>query len=298
MNLTLYKEKNKAAVKGHSLLKQKADALKMRFRELCKQIYSTKNGMGSVASDSYFALTEAEYAAGNIRDKVFESAGQASVRLNSRTDNVAGVKLPVFTRVEVAVKETDPIGLAQGGRKVGVCKSKFLEYTERLIKLASLQTSFVAMDEALKITNRRVNALENVTIPNIRETIAFINRELDELEREDFTRLKVVKRKKEEAKKREEKLKIEASAVAKAEETAAVETVFKASASGGGATAAPAQEASGAPPAREKKGAKAPADPFATPTASAAAPVAAEGEKKKKNSKKKADPETVDDVFS
>jgi V-type H+-transporting ATPase subunit D len=292
MNLTLYKEKNKAAVKGHSLLKQKADALKMRFRELCKQIYSTKNGMGSVASDSYFALTEAEYAAGNIRDKVFESAGQASVRLNSRTDNVAGVKLPVFTRVEVAVKETDPIGLAQGGRKVGVCKSKFLEYTERLIKLASLQTSFVAMDEALKITNRRVNALENVTIPNIRETIAFINRELDELEREDFTRLKVVKRKKEEAKKREEKLKLEAAAVAKVEETAAVETVFKASASGGGATAAPApaQEATGAPPAREKKAAKAPADPFATP--------AAEGEKKKKNSKKKADPESVDDVFS
>jgi V-type H+-transporting ATPase subunit D len=63
-------------------------------------------------------------------------------------------------------------------------------------RLASLQTSFVTLDEALKITNRRVNALDNVTIPKIENTLAYIGRELDELEREDFTRLKLVKGKK------------------------------------------------------------------------------------------------------
>jgi len=61
------------------------------------------------------------------------------------------------------------------------------------VKLASLQTSFVTMDEALKVTNRRVNALENVTIPRIEATLSYITSELDELEREDFTRLKKVK---------------------------------------------------------------------------------------------------------
>jgi V-type H+-transporting ATPase subunit D len=49
----------------------------------------------------------------------------------------------------------------------------------------------------LKVTNRRVNALENVTIPKIEDVLAYISRELDELEREDFTRLKIVKGKKE-----------------------------------------------------------------------------------------------------
>jgi V-type H+-transporting ATPase subunit D len=64
-------------------------------------------------------------------------------------------------------------------------------------RLASLQTSFVTLDEALKVTNRRVNALENVTIPKIEGVLAYIGRELDELEREDFTRLKLVQKKKE-----------------------------------------------------------------------------------------------------
>ena len=48
----------------------------------------------------------------------------------------------------------DNIGLAGGGQKVGQCRDKYKQWVENLIKLASLQTSFVTMDEALKV--RRV----------------------------------------------------------------------------------------------------------------------------------------------
>lgn len=44
----------------------------------------------------------------------------------------------------------------------------------------------------MKVTNRRVNALDNVTIPRIEKIISYILRELDELEREDFVRIKKV----------------------------------------------------------------------------------------------------------
>ena len=50
------------------------------------------------------------------------------------------------------------------------------------------QTSFAALDEAIKLTNRRVNALDNVVIPRIVATIAYIDSELSEIEREEIFR--------------------------------------------------------------------------------------------------------------
>ena len=161
--------------------------------------------MANSSSESFFSLTQAEYAAGSFRNKLLEANMTASVRVMSKTDNVAGVKLPVFNQYDTGAESLENYGLAGGGRKIQACKDKFGEYLKALVKIASLQTSFVAMDEALKVTNRRVNALENVTLPKIEGTIKHIERELDELEREDFTRLKMVKKKKEEATKAQEK---------------------------------------------------------------------------------------------
>lgn len=198
MALQLYKGKRLGAKKGWELLKKKSDALKVRFRDIMKAIQANKRGMSEQASTAFFSLTQAEYAAGNFKHKVIDGASLASVRVNSRTDNVAGVKLPVFSELETGRTPQDNLGLGGGGRQIAACREKWRAYLTVLIKLASLQTSFTTMDEALKVTNRRVNALENVTIPRIEKLVDYINRELDELEREDFTRLKKVKGKKQE----------------------------------------------------------------------------------------------------
>eukprot|EP01033_Poteriospumella_lacustris_P000460 gene460-303_t len=176
MNLGVFKQKQTAAKKGYDLLKSKADALKVRFRDICKVIYDTKVGMADQSSNAFFSLTQAEYAAGNFRSKILEANMVASVRVTSRTDNVAGVKLPVFNQYDTGAKFEETLGLVGGGRKIQASKERFGEYLSALVKIASLQTSFLAMDEALKITNRRVNALENVTIPKIVKTIDYINR--------------------------------------------------------------------------------------------------------------------------
>lgn len=56
-----------------------------------------------------------------------------------------------------------------------------------------MQTAFVILDEVIKVVNRRVNAIEHVIIPRTENTIKYINSELDELDREEFYRLKKVK---------------------------------------------------------------------------------------------------------
>lgn len=204
MGLTMYKGKRVAAKKGYELLKNKADALKVRFQAMLRDIQRTKGAMSGQAAEAFFSLTTAQYAAGDFRHKVIESVSTATLRVANRIDNVAGVKLPVFTQVEMDSTSSENVGLAGGGGKIAACKLKFQALLTALIKLASLQTSFVTLDEALKVTNRRVNALDNVTIPRIEAIIAYILRELDELEREDFVRIKKVQANKEEALKLEE----------------------------------------------------------------------------------------------
>eukprot|EP00520_Triparma_pacifica_P007801 CAMPEP_0118651390 /NCGR_PEP_ID=MMETSP0785-20121206/10761_1 /TAXON_ID=91992 /ORGANISM="Bolidomonas pacifica, Strain CCMP 1866" /LENGTH=255 /DNA_ID=CAMNT_0006543841 /DNA_START=30 /DNA_END=795 /DNA_ORIENTATION=- len=210
MNQQVFKGKKKAAVGGFKLLKKKADALKAKFRDYAKAIAATKGTMADDTATAFFSLTQAEYAAGDFKKAVLEGNMVAKVRVTSAVDNVAGVKLPVFNMQDTgAVNENQSLGLVGGGKKIAASRTKFETVLKNLIKLASLQTSFVTLDEAMKVTNRRVNALENVTIPRIEGILDYISRELDELEREDFTRLKKVQASKEERLKEEQRLKEE-----------------------------------------------------------------------------------------
>ena len=67
-------------------------------------------------------------------------------------------------------------------------------------RLAEVQASVFRLADAVKKTQKRANALNNIMIPQFTETVKFITEALDEKEREDFTRLKVVKSQKEKAK--------------------------------------------------------------------------------------------------
>lgn len=186
------------ATRGHALLKKKSDALTVQFRQILKEIVATKESMGEIMRASAFSLTEAKYAAGdNIKHVVLENVRTASVRVRSRQDNVAGVKLPKFehymdSSLPDSKSSNDLTGLARGGQQIQACRAAHLKAIEVLVQLASLQTSFLTLDDAIKTTNRRVNALESVVKPRLENTITYIKGELDELEREDFFRLKKI----------------------------------------------------------------------------------------------------------
>jgi len=194
MVLQSIKERSNAARKGWDLLKRKSDAIKLNLNNKLKEILAVKRRVGEAMRKSAFAHTEAVWAAGDFNNAVIESTKEASFKVRTTMGNVAGVKIPNFERVKDDTHRGESmVGLSRGGEQVVKCRQSFLSTLEDLIKLASLQTSVKTLDEALKVTNRRVNALEFVIMPMLVNTIKYINSELDELEREDNYRIKKVK---------------------------------------------------------------------------------------------------------
>ncbi|KAI9295916.1 hypothetical protein K502DRAFT_364635 [Neoconidiobolus thromboides FSU 785] len=196
MALTTMKLKLKGAQTGHSLLKRKSEALTKRFRDIVTKIETAKKQMGRLMQNASFSLAEVVYAAGDISYQVRENVKSAQFRVRTNQENVSGVMLPTFEAYHEGNDVFELAGLGRGGQKIQRCKDTYVKAVETLVELASLQTAFVILDEVIKLTNRRVNAIEHVIIPRIENTISYIISELDEQDREEFFRLKKVQGKK------------------------------------------------------------------------------------------------------
>lgn len=181
-----------AATRGHALLKKKSDALTAKFRATLRRIVAAKESMGDAMRAASLSLAEAFYAASDpLRHAALHHQPAARLRVSAHQDNIAGVRLPRFEHYRTGTA-TSLAGLGGGGQQVAACRAAHGRAVEVLVELASLQTSFMTLDAAIKATNRRVNALENVVKPRLENTMAYIRGELDEQEREEFFRLKKI----------------------------------------------------------------------------------------------------------
>lgn len=193
MVLQAMKAQLKGAKRGYDLLKKKSDAIKNQLHQILKQVAEMKlRVMKQSMRAAMQQHTNAVWAAGEFNHMVIENTKEASYHVGLDVKNIAGVKIPVFYKASPNAGSDTIIGLSRGGNEIIACRDKFLAALDDLLKVASLQTSVKTLDEALKVTNRRVNALEFVVIPKITNTITYIESELEELEREEFTRLKKV----------------------------------------------------------------------------------------------------------
>ncbi|KAL3894242.1 MAG: hypothetical protein SGCHY_005390 [Lobulomycetales sp.] len=189
----------KGARTGHSLLKRKAEALTRRFREIVKQIQDAKIAMGKVLQEASFAYSQVQYSAGDISFQVCESVKTAQLKVKARQENVSGVMLPAFDFINNDSQNTFELaGLGRGGAQIAACKEAYSKAVAVLVELASMQSAFVILDEIIKLTNRRVNAIEH------ENTIHYITSELDEMDREEFFRQVPLKKVQEKKKGRKE----------------------------------------------------------------------------------------------
>jgi len=194
---TQLKDRIKAARNGHSLLKRKSDAIKMRLHVILSKIKQVKLDVGQGMIEAAESHDNAVWAAGDFNHTVIEGVTDASFRIKADIINVAGVTIPKFERAldELGgqANQTTMVGFSRGGEQVQKCKSDYSKVLDNLVQLAVLQTSLQALDHALKVTNRRVNALEFILIPQLENTLVYVDDALFEAEREDAYRVKKVK---------------------------------------------------------------------------------------------------------
>lgn len=107
-----------------------------------------------------------------------------------------GVELPVVT---LGDEKLDMYyGLNSTNSQLDEAYLSFVQVKHMTAELAEIENSVYRLADAIKKTQKRANALDNIMIPQFTATIKYITEALEEKEREDFSRLKVIKRQKEE----------------------------------------------------------------------------------------------------
>ena len=116
------------------------------------------------------------------------------LKLDSRS--VMGVEIPILTIEERENHNYLHYGLRTTNSAIDKVYTKFTEVKNLTVELAEIENSVYRLADSIKKTQKRANALKNIMIPRFEETVKFISDALDEKDREEFSRLKVIKKKK------------------------------------------------------------------------------------------------------
>lgn len=193
MELRRLKDRLKTAVSGHKLLKDKADETVRQFmiyiRENKKLREQTEKEV-SLALHSFLLATSV--TSPQVIEQAVAMAGY-KVELETSIKNVISVHVPKITIKESDNKELYPYSFASVTSELDTSIANLSKLLVKLIKLAEIEKTCNMLADEIEKNRRRVNALEHVMIPQLKETIKYITMKLDENERANTIRLMKVK---------------------------------------------------------------------------------------------------------
>mgnify|MGYP001034668008 CR=1 FL=1 len=194
MELLKLRQRVSLAQRGHDLLKEKMDALVIEFFEVVRQIQEARAKALEQLMVSHRALSMCLAIMGTLETKQASKEAKRELQVEISTRHIMGIAVPA---VEVEEVERNALmrgyGLHMTSSLLDKASREFERALKFLIGLAELEGSAFAIARELEKTKRRVNALEYILIPRLKEALKFIMMRLDEMERENFTRLKRIK---------------------------------------------------------------------------------------------------------
>jgi len=191
------REQIKLAEQGMDLLKQKRDALLIEFMGVMDETLRLSESLQKSVSEAQYSLAVAKAVDGTVALRSAGMATKGEIVVDMTGTKIMGVSVPVVTKGESPIRSSFTRGYAVTGisSRVDETADKFERILDVIIEYADIETRLKRLGEEIQKTNRRVNALEQITVPQLREQVTYIRQTLDERAREDLFRLKKVKKK-------------------------------------------------------------------------------------------------------
>ena len=194
IELLKYKKSAQVAIMVQKILDDKRKVLLQNIEEMIEKASKTRGGIWDPLQDIYKSVNEAYLSLGTgTVDSVAEST-PAVMQVDVHVRRVVDVKIPALTVTEKDTKLM-PYGFADTNSSIDRAAKQIKELLPQICKAAEYENSIFSLAKALEKTQKLLNALENVIIPQYQQNVKFIASSLEEKEREEFAKLKKVKAK-------------------------------------------------------------------------------------------------------
>jgi len=183
------------AEQGRDLLKEKMEALIQEFFKIMVNFSESREGLEQLAIEADLALLVAEAVDDPIAVKSASYATKRQIMVDISGKNIMGVPVPVIQKKSVAMNVMQRgYGLIGTSSRINEAAEKFEAEMDMIIRLAETETTLRRIGNEIQMNRRRVNALDQIIIPELKEQAKYIRFSIEEREREDLFRLKKVKK--------------------------------------------------------------------------------------------------------
>ena len=191
-NLILNRNTLSLSEQGYDLLDKKRAVLLRELMDLNEQAKDIQKVIDKTFSEAYLALQKANIEIGinNVERLSRGVPHENSVRIRERS--VMGVEIPVVA-FDGGAKKIPDYGFENSSESLDLAVFAFNSVKELIIELSMIENAAYRLAIAIKKTQRRANALKNVTIPKYKKLVKDITEVLEEHDRDEFTRLKIAK---------------------------------------------------------------------------------------------------------
>ena len=195
MELATLKERLELSTRGHKLLKDKQDELMRRFILLIKKNNRLRD---EVEAELVESMKEFVVAKSLINESFIEElfvGTETNVELDIQEKNVMSVIVPEmnFNVKEAEVSSDVQYGYLNSSSEMDDAIERIEDVLPKLLEVSEIEKTCQLMAEEIEKTRRRVNALEYRMIPQLQETIRYIQMKLEENERSAIVRMMKVK---------------------------------------------------------------------------------------------------------